>query len=885
MSDADFETNAVTTSAAAKMDEIAAQLTRETHSSTPIDLIPDLADRQRAQLIPFRGNPADVKAVKVGGETKLYVALGGDVMNPGNEVAVVARGQVRSRIKVGIRPQRLAVHPAGLVFVCNQYSNYVSIIDPQTDQLLSKGGQPVEIKTEHLCADLVFVPRDRAAADVDRQLLYVANRWRHSVLEYAADVVRDPLTNRPVDVIQSAAPNPSPANQPLAEILGVGNHPWRLALSEAQDSLYVVTNRGGEVARVDLRTGLAASRVTLGAPSIDVVNIQDLLFVPTTTPDRGLLYRDEPHPQQVIAPPVFVRGLDGASHQAHPGALFDSTRSYNFEDLRNGIQALDFRLQASQPLAYFTDDVSAEPNFLSAQKVLAGALPQAVVRNQDGTRVFVAMGGSDLVQELLVDTSRRPFVLLPSRTMQTRERPFALALDEEAGSLHVATWGGETLDTLDLASGALISSVDLGYAQPRYPATNVERGEYFYYNADWSNNGRKACATCHIDELETDGLGFSNGAQAPTALHQVKPNHNLATTNSYFWNGSFGDGNYTSLAFFAQTRPNCQVVEFGLVEGPASDPLTRVGDPGNRFRSANDVTCRPVSAGPAALANQDAIDGVVAQEKALADQFLIQQTGFGRQALSRLIDLYSVAELRLAPNPLRQLYQAQQLAADVMSQIQQGRMLFDTAQCSTCHDPNDRRHPFTDGLDHGSGADWTQRFVNLYSNDPRLTGAIGSFSQTMLDAISPARTDHEVNIYLDPIDYFIPFCFELANCQEFDDPLTARGNLGEESRRLDLLVRFNLADPDRQFVPGNVRGQAKINTPSLRGVWTQAGLLHHALAGTFQEAILAPGHPALPAGQNGFAVDAQGSFDSHGQTTALTRDQIEALVRFVESIE
>ena len=42
-------------------------------------------------------------------------------------------------------------------------------------------------------------------------------------------------------------------------------------------------------------------------------------------------------------------------------------------------------------------------------------------------------------------------------------------------------------------------------------------------------------------------------------MHQVKPNHNLLTTNSYFWNGSFGDGNYTSLAFAAQTRTNCEL--------------------------------------------------------------------------------------------------------------------------------------------------------------------------------------------------------------------------------------------------------------------------------------------------------------------------------------
>src|SRR5262249_41269132 len=191
----------------------------------------------------------------------------------------------------------------------------------------------------------------------------------------------------------------------------------------------------------------------------------------------------------------------------------------------------------------------------------------------------------------------------------------------------------------------------------------------------------------------------------------------------------------------------------------------------------------------------------------------------------------------------------------------------------------------TDGLDHGSGADWTQRFVNTYQNDPRVQNVLGAFSQTMLDAISPAMPDHEVNVYYDPLDYFIPFCFDVTNCLEFDDPLAVRGNQTEETRRLNLLVTVNLADPDRQFIPGNVRGQAKINTPSLRGVWSQANLLHHGLGHTIAEAILGPGHPALKQGETGFAIDASGAFDVHGATKALTADQVRQLVRFVESIE
>src|SRR5260370_41975824 len=109
----------------------------------PQNLIPNAEDRQRATFIPFSGNPPDVKFLTLNNVTSIFVPLGGDVMTPGNEVAVVQNNAVVTRVKVGIRPQRLAVHPAGLIFVCNQYSNYISIIDPTTNQLLTKGGQPV----------------------------------------------------------------------------------------------------------------------------------------------------------------------------------------------------------------------------------------------------------------------------------------------------------------------------------------------------------------------------------------------------------------------------------------------------------------------------------------------------------------------------------------------------------------------------------------------------------------------------------------------------------------------------------------------------------------------------------------------------------------------
>jgi DNA-binding beta-propeller fold protein YncE len=887
MRDADF-TSPLTTfvSASQKLDEIGAQIAKE-RGLPSVDLMPRSEDRQRAQLIPFRGNPSDVDIVLVNGRRKAYVPLGGDLMTPGNEVASIDLDtKLVTRIKVGIHPQRIAVHPAGLVFVCNQYSNYISIIDPRTDQLLQGAQGVLEIKTEFYCTDLAFVARNVAAPDVDEQDLYVSNGWRGTVLKYGLTVTRDGLSNDPIDVRVTDPVAPNPASQPAAEITGVGANPYRLSLSQDRRALYVANNRGGELARIDLATK-TSRRIAINAPVPDVVQANDILIVPTTTVDRGLPDRADPRPTQITANAVSITGLDGKPHIAHPGALFDQTKAYNFEDLRNGMLTIDAQLGTATQPTYFTDDISPEPNFTAQQKVLQGGLPQTLVLNAARTRAFVAMSGSDVVQELAIGAGVFRLTDAPSSLMRTAERPFALALDETARELLVASWGGEVLEIFDTTTGASKAKLNLGYATVDYPATNIERGEYLFYNTAWSNNGRKSCATCHFDELLLDGVGFANGATAPTAYHKVPANFNLLTTSSYFWNGSFANGTYTSLAADAQTRTNCELIMFGLVEGMASDPTRRIGDPANRIRSGDDTKCRPDTAGTAILPNNfNTIAGVINAQHVVRNQVVQAATGLSFADVSRVVDFYSVAELRLPPNPLTYLASRNELAPTETTKIARGKELFATAGCANCHDPNNTRHPYTDGLEHGSGTDWTTQFVDTYGADPRLTALIASgIPQQMLEAISSSIADREINIHLDPIDYFAPFCFDVTSCLVFEDPIAVRGNATAESERLDALVRINLANADRGFIPGNLRGQPKSNTPSLRGNWFQSNFLRHGHAHTLKEATLAPGHPLLGEGEQGYAVNALGAFDVHGSTSKLSADDFDALYAFVLSIE
>ncbi|MEO7736265.1 MAG: cytochrome c peroxidase, partial [Kofleriaceae bacterium] len=907
LQDTDFQaTGTVAASAQSKLAEIANQIGIERGTAAPEIIHSE--DLGRAQKIPFRGNPSDVKLIKLGAVRKAVVPLGGDLMTPGNEISIVTLSAtpVAHNIKVGIHPQRVAIHPAGLIFVCNQFSNYISVVDPVTEQVLRVAGKPVEIATDFYCTDLVFVPRSVAAPDNDKQDLYVANGWRSAVYKYSLDVVRDLSSNRVVDVKLTTPPvPPASASTPTATIYGCGRNPYRLSVGSTLRNLFVANNRGGQLARLDLQAGTCVNTAIKG-PVADLIQIDGgRVVLATTTLDRGYpssLERDQGAvPSQILAKPFETRGLDGENHVTHPGAQFDRTRATNFEDLRNSLLTMSVQFDDA---AYYTDDISAEANFGKPQKILAGSLPQALVTDAAGQRVWVALSGSNQVQQLDVVSGALDLAKSAVPVGTTDARPFALALDEANNELLVANWGGETLQILDLVTLQQKGQpIDLGYANlatAKYPATTIEKGEFLYYNTAWSNNGRKSCATCHFDELLVDGIEYANGATAPTSPHKIPANFNLATTDAYFWNGSFGNGSYAALASDFQTRSNCELIAFGYAEGIGSDPATRVGDPKNKHTlgPAGDQQCRPiVDVGHVLPANFNTILTQIAQTKVVRDQQIALATqaigGLSFAQAARDTDFYSVAEQRQPPNPLAYLEINAQLSTANQAKLATGKDLFVSVGCARCHQPGNGRHPFTDGRSHGPGADWANRFISRYRDDARLRAILpGGIPMQMIAAATTNQgaPDHAINVHYAPLDFFIPGCFSSAQCLVFDDPLLAVGNTALETERLNALVLVNLANGDRGFVPGNVTGAAQANTPAISANWWQANFLRHGLAHNLNEAILGPGHPLLrkataqTAGETGFAVDIDSTFDVHGTTQNITAEQLAALTLYVQSI-
>ena len=73
------------------------------------------------------------------GELGDTVSSGGATLPPGDEAVVDADAQeVLARVEVGAGPVGLAHHPAGLVLVLNRYSNFASVLDVATDEVVQR---------------------------------------------------------------------------------------------------------------------------------------------------------------------------------------------------------------------------------------------------------------------------------------------------------------------------------------------------------------------------------------------------------------------------------------------------------------------------------------------------------------------------------------------------------------------------------------------------------------------------------------------------------------------------------------------------------------------------------------------------------------------------
>ncbi|GAB4144059.1 MAG: hypothetical protein Fur0037_11830 [Planctomycetota bacterium] len=199
---------------------------------------------------PKRDHPFDV-AVSADGE-KVYVTLLGSEIRPGHEVAVYSVRERRIEARIPLRPRgtdappasgpyRISLHPFGFLVVTNRFSNFASVIDPRTDQVVA------EIPLDFYAQGIAF-RRDGKTA-------YVADRYLDQVLVVRFEPASDPVA--------AAVDAPPGFDLPSFERRA---HPVlvrRCGAANCHDEV-----RGGFVAGPDARASLlsALEHVLPGAP-------------------------------------------------------------------------------------------------------------------------------------------------------------------------------------------------------------------------------------------------------------------------------------------------------------------------------------------------------------------------------------------------------------------------------------------------------------------------------------------------------------------------------------------------------------------------------------------------------------------------------------------
>lgn len=405
-----------------------------------------------------------------------------------------ARPALIAEIPVGLAP--VSVHPRTRdeVWVVNQLSDSVSVIDVTSRRVVAT------LRVVDEPSDVVFAGGKAfvSAATTDQLQVF------------------DATTRAPLGVIDI-----------------FGKDPRALAVSPDGSKVYAVIQRSGNGTTV-LPAGVAPpppppSNITLPpAPQQGlIIRADDPQWssqVPYTLPDHDVAEID-------VASQTITRYFDqvGTTNTAvavHPTsgdlwvANLEARNLVRFEPALRG-HAIDSRVTriTTGPVATITPidlnpgvDYTVLPN--PAALATALAEPFGVAVDGAAERVYVAAHGTDRIGVLDATTgavvSRIEVGVTPGAVVDTRNKrgPRGLALHPSGSHLYVVNALSNTLGVVDIQQALLVNEQPIATVDPM-PAA-MREGRKFLYDSKLSGNGTMSCASCHIDG-DTDGIAWDLG--------------------------------------------------------------------------------------------------------------------------------------------------------------------------------------------------------------------------------------------------------------------------------------------------------------------------------------------------------------------------------------
>ncbi|MDQ8202095.1 hypothetical protein [Pelagicoccus sp. SDUM812003] len=566
-----------------------------------------------------------------------------------------------------------------------------------------------------------------------------------------------------------------------------------------------------------------------------------------------------------------------------PFDAVDGTLEIKFRDIQNDIVFIDIsaldipeadsqeglrhilkvnKYEAHRAWVRYTSD-SAESTYGD----IKGDIPPALMRVVgafpdrlaiDGDRLFVSMQGSNQVQQWRINpTASDPIdYLVPEAVYPTGFMPKGIK-EGKAGTvsenkLLTANFLGGSLSLIDRESGSSYEiPVDPSLLRLPVPATNAERGEIMAHTSFYSSDGDTSCLHCHTRDMSDGrswGVSQVLGQEFLDAEAQSGPIMIGGAMNVPQMRGLFAIQPFFFEGVISGYEPRSM-----MLEHCPSDDFRALSPQGDFTKVAAHYT----------MSGQDDIqskmDTTTAYEVDLEERrdemfrtLSRQQFGksFNLRDFQRFIGEWQMHEPRLLPNPYDHQHPS----------IKRGQLVFEDPQvgCVSCH--------------------------------PAPSFAKKDFPNNPQQAIPPVTmfTVRDGS-----------FTLLSKNREDYNN-----------GKRRDL-------EPWDQ---GRMEAkQGHLTTFPLRGIWDRpASFLHNGLARNLREVSLTPGHPALGTfkyeplfggyperpdkKEVGFNMtflfataedrvkmhlisESRLGFDTHGGTSHLTRQEIDDLVNFMNSIE
>ena len=479
-----------------------------------------------------------------------------------------------SSVAVGVDPVAVAVRNGGEVWVVNQVSDSVSVVDvspspPRVVRTLLVGDEP---------ADIVF-----GGASRDRAFIATAHRGQQRSSPDLAGVpgAGDPeLTTSGVGradvwVFDAANPGTSVGGRPVAIVTLFGETPRALAVTPDGATVYVAVFKSGNQTSSTL-SELSCAGFDKDTPcTVSGTTVPGSPFGPgadhsgNAAPKAGLILkgddqgawhdshgRDWTTAVRFQLPDEDVFALDAAALTTKTTFRHVGTTLFNMavnpqsgkvyvsntearNDLRfegpgtltggetlqghlaeARITVLDGESVAARHLnKHIPYDVRPAPTGVKAHSL---SMPVDLVVSGDGATLYVAAFGSAKVgvfaTAALENDSFDPVTASASYLAVSGGGPAGLALDESHHRLYVATRFDAGISVIDLTTRQETAHLRLADPEP----APVKNGRRFLYDADLSSsNGEAACASCHMfgddDHLAWD-LGNPDGDVVKTPI-------------------------------------------------------------------------------------------------------------------------------------------------------------------------------------------------------------------------------------------------------------------------------------------------------------------------------------------------------------------------------